>query len=475
VSNALQLALRGNRPDYVLGTPLEGWDGPPVVRFAAREGLSRLFTYDIVLRRLLDEGPFQAHKLLNGPATLRIATEERWRHVHGIVSEVEEIDRTSELELYRVRLVPALWRATQRVRSRTFVDQTLRQILVHVLENRTPARPLGYGGLSTAGEPPPSREVPSFDAYEVPEESYRLDVADPQRLDDAVLRAFTVQYEESDLDFVARLLEEEGLSYLIDQHERGSVVRVTDHPDWESAFASERTLSFRNSFKGVGARDRESVRSLRRRTEARWGHVEVRDFDPARPQATELGVALDTVALPFAAEGAEVTPDGEVFLERRYPSRDEATTPPCVTPATLAQERRAAARSLHEAVGTHRGVVPGLRFKLTDDTGVRGDHELVCVSTIVFATQLRPEDTALDDEPFGLAGRGHEGAIFECAFEVLPASLRYRPAIATARPRIDGVQTAVVTAEEVGSPPPEIHRNPRGDVRVRFPWDERVE
>jgi type VI secretion system secreted protein VgrG len=476
VSNALQLALRGNRPDYVFGSPLEGWDGPPVVRFSAREGLSRLFGYDIVLRRLVDEGPFPAHKLLNGPGTLRIATEERWRHVHGLVSEVEELDRTPELELFRVRLVPAFWRATQRVRSRTFVDQTLRDILVHVLENRSHVRPLGHGGLQTAGarDVTSPREVPSFDSYEVPEEAYRLDVAEPKRLDDALLRAFTVQYEETDYDFFARLCEEEGLTFVFDQHEGGSVLRVTDHPDWESPFASERTLSFRNAFKGVGARDRESVRSLRRRTQVRWGHVEVRDFDPLRPQSTELGVALDTV--PRAGlQGAEVEPDGEVFLERRYPSRDEGTTPPCVTPATLAQERKAALRNLHEAIGTHRGVVPGLRFKLVDDTGVRGDHELVCVSTVVFATQLRPEDTALDDEPFGLAGRGHDGAIFECAFEVLPASVRFRPGLATPRPRIDGVQTAIVSAEEVGSPPPEIHRNARGDVRVRFPWDERIE
>jgi hypothetical protein len=56
MSNELQVALRGNRPDYVLGTPLEGWAGPQVVRWRSREAIGELFCYEIVLRRLVDDG-----------------------------------------------------------------------------------------------------------------------------------------------------------------------------------------------------------------------------------------------------------------------------------------------------------------------------------------------------------------------------------------------------------------------------------
>ena len=95
--------------------------------------------------------------------------------------------------------------------------------------------------------------------------------------------------------------------------------------------------------------------------------------------------------------------------------------------------------------------------------------------SLTFATQLRPEETALDAEPFGLDGRGHASAIYENTFEAISAGITFRSALSTPRPRIDGVHTAVVAADEMGDPPPEIHRNPEGAVRVRFPWDERRE
>jgi type VI secretion system secreted protein VgrG len=481
MANELHLALRGNRPDYVFGTPLEGWTGPPVVRWRAREALGKLFAYDIVLRRLVDEGPFLAQDLLNGPATLRIATEARWREVHGIVSEVQEIERTSELSLFAVRLVPAFFRATQRIRSRTFVDQTLRDILVHVLENRSHDRPRGAGGLAAwtgdargGGPGAGSGDELGWGAFEPADQRYRLDVREPARLDDPALRAYVVQFEESDCGFLQRLLEEEGLTFTFDHGPGMSTLHITDRPGTLSEVEGERTVRFRSAFKGVGARDRESVRALWGRAVVAWGHVEVRDFDPARPQATELGVALDTVVLP----GRSLDPDGSLFLERRYPSRDEGVTPPCSTPATLAQERKAAHRSTSQGLGTHRALTPGLRFTLTDDSGLHGEEELVCLSVMTFATQLLPADTVLDEEPWGLAGRRHDAAIFENSFEVLPVDVRYRPPLATPRPRIDGVHTAVVSAEEAtppGGAAPEIHRNERGDVRLRFPWDERVE
>ncbi len=470
MSNALQLELRGNRPDYVLGTQLEGWAGPPVVRLCGREAVSEMFSYEVVLRRLEEEGPFLAHRLLNTPATLRIATESHWREVHGIIAGVEEVDRTSELELTRVRLVPAFYRATQRRRSRTFVDLTLREILVRVLENRSSVHPLGHGGLAPASGSDGGSDAVRFDAFESPRELYRIDVASAARLDDPSLRSYVVQYDETDWSFLCRLLEEEGLSVVFDQEKAASVLRITDRVGSIPLHEADKNVSWRGAFKGVGARDRESVRVLKRRTSLVWGSVEVRDFDPMRPQAPQIGLAMDTVVHPG---GQTTDPDPEIFLVRSYPSRDEGVTPPCITPAGVMQERNVVERSTHEGVGTHRGMRAGMRFWLRDDTGVRGEQELTITSLVIYATQLLPEDTALDEEPFGLQRRGHDSAVFENQFEVIPADVVYRPALRTKRPRIDGVHTALVTAEEMGDPPPEIHRNERGDVRVRFPWDER--
>mgnify|MGYP000078268440 CR=1 FL=1 len=133
------------RLDYVLGSPVFDWAGPEVVRFEAHEALSKLFHVDITLRSM--GGPIAADELISSPATLRIRTAEGYRSVHGLIAEVDELDRTALASFVRVRLVPAWYRATQRVRSRTFVDQTLGEIIVHVLENRSSESPQGDGGL----------------------------------------------------------------------------------------------------------------------------------------------------------------------------------------------------------------------------------------------------------------------------------------------------------------------------------------
>ena len=59
------------------------------------------------------------------------------------------------------------------------------------------------------------------------------------------------------------------------------------------------------------------------------------------------------------------------------------------------------------------------------------------------------------------------------ASQYCPRPSRYRPPAARAKPRIEGVHTAIVTAEEVEGDPPEIHADKHGRVRVRFPWDQR--
>lgn len=69
--------------------------------------------------------------------------------IHGVIAEVEEIDRTREFIYYRVLLVPPAFRMRWRRRCRTFAGNTLREIVSSVLENRPypggpPAAGLGH-------------------------------------------------------------------------------------------------------------------------------------------------------------------------------------------------------------------------------------------------------------------------------------------------------------------------------------------
>ena len=100
---------RGNVADYALGTT-EGWDAFEVVRWHGTEALSRPYEIDITLRRAIDKGPIDLDALLDSGATFRMATAHRFRVLHGIVAEAEEIDRTRTFLYYRVLLVPPMWR-----------------------------------------------------------------------------------------------------------------------------------------------------------------------------------------------------------------------------------------------------------------------------------------------------------------------------------------------------------------------------
>ena len=254
---------RGDQRDFVLGTAGDGWRAVEIVRFRATEALGKPFAFEVTAVRKRDDGPLDLAALLNQAATLRIASETRWRPVHGLVVGAEEIERTSALYLYRLAIAPHSYRMTQRVRYRTFVDQTLREILVALLENRSTEHPNGYNGLSEIGQAPaaPSKS-PSFDAFTEAVGQYRFNVSDAARLDDAKLRSYVVQYGESDHDLFHRLIEEEGLTYVFEHTDDAVVLAVTDRPGQVSSFAGEESRLLRSDPRGTNVTERETVRSF---------------------------------------------------------------------------------------------------------------------------------------------------------------------------------------------------------------------
>src|SRR5262249_33079781 len=145
-----------------------------------------------------------------------------------------------EIVLHRAVLVPHLDRARHRRRCRTFLDRTLQDILTHVLRNGPPDGPEGPFGLSLLPAAEPADEViHELGAYRAPSASFLWDVRDGEvlaRLRHPRLRSYVVQYNESDLDFAARLLEEEGISYLFEHAADRVVLRLTDAPGGASLF-----------------------------------------------------------------------------------------------------------------------------------------------------------------------------------------------------------------------------------------------
>jgi type VI secretion system secreted protein VgrG len=451
---------RGAQTDYALGT-LAGWDAFDVARWHAIEALDEPFELEIVLLRAGERPPVDIDSLVDGEATFRIASENRWRPVHGIISEAELIDRTASLQLYRAVLVPHLMRAAHRRRCRTFVDKTIREIVSQVLENQAPTPAGGGRGLvAFSGQLEPPASLPSFASFVEPTASYRWAVADAARLD--VPCRQVVQYNESDLCFVSRLLETEGISYFFEHGETESLLTLTDRPGHAPLFPHDEEHELVTHVGGT-TRAQEVVRSFRPVRRIRPAAVTMRDY-AWRRSVTELEAT---------ASCAEAAPDLEHF---EYPAGDEDDPVlPGRKPAGVQLERYQAERSMCAGTSTVRTHAPGYRFRLIDRDGVRDERHLCVVRVESFAVQRSLDGTVLAGDPFGLTPRTGEGSFYENRFEALPAEMPYRPERKTAKPRIHGVQPARVTAEEISKEnPPELNSDELSRVRVRFPWDQRA-
>ncbi|HZF49514.1 MAG TPA: type VI secretion system tip protein TssI/VgrG [Polyangiaceae bacterium] len=453
---------RGGEADYELGTS-EGWGAFSVVRWHGIEEISHPFRYDITLMRQVSDGPIDLDRLINGSATFRIASQKRWRSIHGILAEAEEIDRTSTVSLYRVLLVPHFWRARYRRRCRNFVGRSLKEIITAVLENRSPAHPKGNLGLILSGDTRPQEAHPSFASFTEPKGSYRWAVSNEERINDPTASPYVVQYNETDFDFASRLLEAEGLSYSIEHTQDEAVFTITDAPGGHLRFAPEETFTLRRVNRTGRNDEQEIVRSFRdaRRIESR--SVTMRDYDFNRSHT------------PLEATAPEGATSRDIDEHFEFPAGEELIKEqPAFHAAQVRLQRHATVRELRSGVSSVRTMEAGQTFTLHDADGLLNSRKLLAVRVETFATELAPAETILDEEPFGFAGMtGAPSPGYESRFVALPQDVPFRPEMRTPKPRIHGVQTGVVTAEEHGGERPKINADKLGRVRVRFPWDQR--
>jgi type VI secretion system secreted protein VgrG len=458
---------RGNQADYVLGTA-EGWSAFGVVRWHGVEEISQPYQYDIVLTRPTTSGAVDLDTLLDAPATFRIASQQTaqpvWRNVHGILAQAEEIDRTSTTILYRVLLVPHVWHARYRRRCRNFYKKPLQDIVSSVLENRSPSHPEGLGGLArftTAQAPDAS---PDFSSFSPATATYRWDVKDTARITDATAYPYVVQYNESDFDFFSRLLEQEGLSYYFEHAGDQVVLAITDKPGVSPKFDQAPAYELRRANKAGAAQNQEIVRAFIDARRLRSRAVTVRDWDYYRS------------ARPVQATVNEAPGDMDLSRHFEFPGNEERVLEqPCMHAAEVRMERYDAERAMREGASSVRTMQPGYRFTLHDADGVLQDQKLLAVRVESYAIERAPEGTILDEEPFGFAHTtGAHAAGYDSRFVALPESVPFRPPMITPKPRIHGVQTAVVTAEEYPEDQrPVVNSDDLARVRVRFPWDQR--
>jgi type VI secretion system secreted protein VgrG len=417
------------------------WRHLLVASFEGTEAISSLYRYEIKGLVRAPAPEVDPAELVGRRATLRIATGivPEHRVVHGVIAEAEEIGGSFDGTTYRLVLMPPLVRADHRRRSRLFLEKTTRQIVDAVLQG-DPRLTRADGAVAPPDEGDETR-------YTAAKEAYTWRVADASRLDQLAARPYCVQYNETDLAFVSRLLEEEGIGYHFENGEGVCLLVLSDTDAGKTRLDPFVPL-------GPSHAGRE-VTSMRLGARLRPRKVSLLDYNwrnPTLDMTVERGVGDDLVDHTYPGGYPDAPAQGAPLAEAR-------------------RERYEVEAEYATGEGRCRMLTAGTIFEL-EDLKPRHDGEYLVTRMVARGDQggiLRAEGDH-PDRPYTLT--------FECArrgTRSAPRESRFRPARVTPRPRIHGSQTAFVTADpasagaeiNVGGPPDGLI----GCVRVRFHWD----
>lgn len=381
-------------------------DGALAVRsVTGTEALGSSFEYAVEL--LSDDPNLALGGWLGKPMAIRLADgRNEPRYVHGLVASARFLETTPYATRYRAILRPWLWLLTKTKNCRIFQQRSIPDVVEQVFRDR------GFADFERSLH-----------------ESYPP-------------RDYVVQYNESDFDFVSRLLEDCGIYYYFRHGARAHTLVLADSP-----FAHRSRLGCERLPHAPSDEHRAAAVQYVDRWEAAQnvstGSVVLRDYDYAKPD-----VKLEARAKTDAA----TTRSLEIF---EYPG-SFATWDGAEARARL---RSAQATEDAETVDGHtnaRALVVGARFEL--DGHPRRDQN---GAYVVRSTSLTLSGSNVQ------SGDANEAPVCSCDFVAAAAALSFRATRRTARPIIAGPQTAVV----VGPAGQEIWTDELGRVKVQFHWD----
>lgn len=387
-------------------TPL-GKDELALVKFEATEGVSRPFEYRV-------EAINTASKVLSFDdaigkhCTIAIRTVDGGgeRIFDGMLAEARWVETRREGNVYELVLRPWLWLLSKRVNSLIFHEKTAPDIIGEIFAE--------HGELADFRRSL-SRSYP--------------------------VREYCAQYRESDMDFVSRLMEEEGIFYYF-SHTEGAHKLVMG--DGTTACASVPRSS--RPFVATDAADRgenEHFALWRPERHFTTGKVSLNDYDFEKPSANM------TAEKQGDASYAHGKLESYVYPGRYVEPSDGSGYAQALLDGARSQDARV------KAGGDVVSLYPGALVRLTGHPDQNQNDQYFVVSTTHrFA---------------GESYRSGSGDATGCegAYELMRADKPYAPPASTPKPFIRGPQTAKVVGDG------EIDCDKYGRILVRFHWDRK--
>ncbi|WP_261845084.1 type VI secretion system Vgr family protein [Aliamphritea ceti] len=380
-----------------------------LVKMTGEEGLSKSFRFnvevvsqypDIELTPILAQpGLITLHDLTNDG-------EPYTRFIHGVVTEAELEESSLRQSTYHFVVEPKTELLNLRAGCRIFQQQSTQQIITTLLDEA------GFSG----------------DEFE-----FRLQGAYPAR-------EYCVQYNETELEFMQRLLEEEGIHYFFEHEEALHRIVFSDSSATHTPIENQSEIPYFHD--AQGALREQHIFRFDYSEAIVSGRSQLRDFDFTRPTLTlesaqqdELDQALEVYQYPGRFQHTDA---GDRFAQ-------------VVLESINVQRRTVSAQS-----DVNR-LIPGFSFTLAE-------HERDTLNTEYYLTHVEHECA----QPQVLEqGATTEGSSYSNTIKAIPFDVPYRAPLKTSVPTVYGCQTAIVC----GPAGEEIYTDQHGRIKVQFHWD----
>ena len=365
-----------------------------LLKVSGRESISSPYSYR--LEMMSESADIKGADLLRTEMRVTLETDGGTRTLHGLVNRFARVGESQGLTFYEAELVPWLWFLSLKRNIRIFQNVSPLTIIQDLFDEA------GYSDFEVrCNRPPPPRD-------------------------------YCVQYRESTMDFVARLMEEEGIFYFF-EHTDSKVMLIL--ADDNAAMPACPGAAIPLNAEGRGYQREDYVRGLRQEDAVRTSAVALTDYDYLQPSLNLLQAIPDGPDEAYDWPGKYTDPqDGDRYARLRLESEEAL---------------------LH--------VVTGGGFCRSLGAGHTFDVELPSRDTLSFALL----DVAFEFHTGDYRSWDSGSYDGHCEFTAIPKDTKYRSPLRTPRPVVRGSQTAVV----VGPGGEEIWVDKHGRVKVQFFWD----
>jgi type VI secretion system secreted protein VgrG len=393
-----------------LVTPLKGEQELLLDAFIGSEAISELFIFELNL--LSQSAHIELKTLIGKPAQIQIELADGGtRFLDGCISRFSLLGSDGGLASYSATLSPWMWYLSRRQDSRIFQEQTVEEIIRAVLAE--------YG------------TVPRFE--------FRL-------LKPLKTHSYVTQYFETDLNFVLRLLEGEGLFFFFEHSAEGHCLVVMDYSGNLSSLPDQPTIRYHSASVTETA---DAITQWSAHRQLMPGSISIQTFDYKQP-GNPLIVSMNNLNEQGDVHSHEIYEHTHAYSHRNYDDGEELL------------RRRIEAIELRGKVfkgeSNCRSMLPGYTFELTQHF----DHG----------------SGSTEDRQFLLLRVEHQGrnnyfstgtADYSNGFTCIRSKIPFRPERTIARPTIAGPLTAIV----VGPEDEEVFTDELGRIQVRFHWQRR--